>query len=135
MHHLLTIDEVAGIALALPGVVEGERGQQRGRTWSVEGKAFAWERPLTEADIGRLGDARVPAGPIVALQTGDLSEKFAILSDAPPGAFDLAHFADYPGYLIELGRTTSGALREAVIDAWLSCAPRDLASAFREKNP
>ena len=46
---MLTIDDVALMASALPEVVEGER---RGtRIWSVNGKTFAWERPFSKADI------------------------------------------------------------------------------------
>lgn len=128
--HLVSIDYVAGIALALPEVVEGVRGQRATRAWEVAGECFAWERPLSEADIGRFGGKRVPQGPILALHTGDLSEKFAILADPPPGAFDIEHFDDYPAYLLELGRTTTGVLREAVVNAWLACAPHDLSDEF-----
>ncbi len=42
------------------GVVEGER--YGNRAWSVSGKAFAWERPFSKADIRRFGDASPPDG-------------------------------------------------------------------------
>ena len=45
----MTFDDVARIAAELPDVTEGEsRGN---RSWSVSGKAIAWERPFSKADI------------------------------------------------------------------------------------
>ncbi len=57
-----SLDEAARMALELPEVAEGER--YGSRTWSVAGKAFAWERPFSKADIRRFGDASPPGGPI-----------------------------------------------------------------------
>lgn len=124
----LTIDQVAELALSFPEVTEGMRWGNR--TWSVAGKAFAWERPLTKADVKRLGDARVPDEPIVAIRTEDLQDKEAILGGEPAGAFDIQHFANYPAYLLELKETTAEAVREAITDGWLAVAPPKLAREF-----
>jgi hypothetical protein len=41
----MTIDGVAELIAELPEVTEGER--HGNRTWYVNGRAFAWERPVT----------------------------------------------------------------------------------------
>lgn len=135
--HLLTIDDAAGIALAMPGVKEGLTLEGEHRSWAVHDKMFLWERPLTESDIEVMTAARVriPRGPILALATANVDEKLALLGDHALGAFDTTHLCDLPVYLLELGRATSGSLREAVIAAWLASAPADLAGDFRAHNP
>jgi hypothetical protein len=125
---MVTLDDVARIALGLPHVTEGEhRGN---RQWSVAGKAFAWERPFSKADIRRFGDATPPSGPIVAVRVEDLGEKEAVLSAQARGFFTIPHFDGYAAVLIQLRVVGTRALREALLDGWLSCAPRELAADY-----
>jgi hypothetical protein len=129
-----TLDDVARLALALPAVTEGEDKHRHGhRTWEVGGKAFAWERPFSKADIRRFGDQPPPAGEIIAIRTADLHEKEAILAANTAGFFTIPHFDGYKAYLVQLAEVTAGALRDALTDGWLACAPPDLAEAF--SNP
>ena len=125
---VVTIDEAARMALELPDVAEGER--HGNRTWSVAGKAFAWERPFSKADIRRFGDARPPGGPIVAVRVEDLGEKEAVLASGSRGFFTIPHFDGYPAVLIQLEAVSKRALREAILDGWLACAPPDLADEY-----
>jgi hypothetical protein len=127
---VVSVDEAARMALALPAVTEGER--HGNRTWSVAGKAFAWERPFSKADIRRFGDADPPAGPILAVRVEDLGEKEAVLAAEPRGFFTIPHFDGYPAVLIQLKTVTKRPLREAVIDGWLACAPPKLADEYLE---
>jgi hypothetical protein len=125
---VLTIDDVALIASALPDVIEGEtRGS---RTWSVNGKGFAWERPFSKADIKRFGDTPPPDGPILAVRVADLAEKEAVLAMNIQGFFTIPHFNGYAAVLIQLKKATKKTTREAILDGWLACAPSQLAQSY-----
>jgi hypothetical protein len=129
---MVSVDEVARMALDLPEVTEGERHGTR--TWLVAGKAFAWERPFSKADIRRFGDASPPDGTILAVRVEDLGEKEAVLAAQPNSFFTIPHFDGYSAVLIQLKTVTKRALQAAIIDAWLACAPPALADAYIEQH-
>lgn len=122
---MVTIDEAAALALALPEVTEGTR--YGNRTWFVAGKAFAWERPFSKADVRRFGDDPVPEGPILATRVADLGERAAVLAAHPESFFTIPHFDGYPAVLVRLDAASPDAVREAVEDGWFACAPAALA--------
>lgn len=125
---MATIDDVAVIAEELPEVTQGER--YGNRSWSVQGKAFAWERPFSKADLRRFGDVAPPDGPIVAVRVEDLGEKEAVLAAEPEAFFTIAHFDGYSAVLIQLRKVSMKALREAIVDGWLACAPTNLKTRY-----
>ena len=125
---MATLDDVARLALELPEVTEGDR--YGGRTWLVRDKVFAWERSFSKADIKRFGTETPPTEPILAVRPADIHEKEATLQAGLKGFFTIPHFNGYPAVLIHLKAVGKKALREAIVDAWLSQAPAKLAKEF-----
>lgn len=129
---MVTLDEAARMAMALPEVTEGERHGHR--TWDVDRKTFAWERPFSKADIRRFGNETPPDGPIVAVRVADLGEKEAVLSGNAKGFFTIPHFDGYAAVLVQLKVVGKRALRETLEDGWLACAPEPLVEEYMSKK-
>ena len=127
---MATIDDAARMALDLDEVSEGVR--HGNRAWSVDGKVFAWERPYSKADLRRFGDVTPPSQPVVAVTVEDLDVKEAMLAQETPGFFTISHFDGYPAVLIELARVSDETLRDALLEAWLVCAPSRLSDRYLE---
>lgn len=125
-----SLDDVAGLALALPETAEGT--SYGSRAWKVGGKTFVWERPFRKADLRRLADEGVeaPDGVIIGVAVDDLVEKEAILGLGRPGFFTISHFDGYSALLVNLDDVADSDLEEAIIDAWLCSAPAALAERF-----
>ena len=122
---MTSMERATQLATSFPEVAEGSR--YGNRTWTVGGKAFAWERPYSKADLKRFGDEVPPAEPILAVTTADLADKEAVLAAGTPGVFTISHFDGYAAVLVELGAVADDDLRELLEDGWLACAPAALA--------
>lgn len=129
-----SIPDVARIALSLPEVVEESTFGRGHRAWTVGGKAFAWVRPFTKADIRRFGDTKPPEGQIVAVRMSSLEEKDVQLMAHPRALFTIPHFDGYAAVLIQLERVTMRELRAVITDGWLACAPPDVAATLRRRK-
>jgi len=123
-----TWDDVRRLALALPNTSE-QRKTRSGPTWLVNGKSFAWERPLRPSDIAALGK-KAPSGPILGVRTADLEMKEALLAGAPGIYFTTPHFDGYPAVLIRLGKISPKQLEDVLIEAWLAQAPKRVAAEY-----
>lgn len=122
--------DVRRLASALPGSSEQSRS---GGTcaWIVNGKLFAWERPLRTSDIAALGK-NAPSGPILGVRTPDLEMKDVLLASDPKVFFTTPHFDGYPAVLIRLGKISPARLKEVLVEAWLARAPKRAVAAFLE---
>jgi hypothetical protein len=129
---MATVEDAARMATGLPEVTVGER--HGNRTWSVAGRAFAWERPFSKADIRRFGDQTPPDGPILAVRVADLGEKEAILAANTGAFFTIPHFDGYAAVLIQLRKAPAQALREVITDGWLATAPPKLADQYLHQD-
>ena len=125
---MATIEDVARLASELLDVAAGER--HGSLSWSVAGKVFAWERPFSKADIRRFGTTAPPEGPILAVRLADLAEKEAVLATSSMAFFTIPHFDGYAAVLIQLKAVEIRELRDAMVDAWLACAPPQVAAAY-----
>jgi len=133
---MATLQDVERLVAELPGTEETARHGHR--TWAVGGKAYAWERPYSKADLKRFGDEAPPAEPILALRVEDLGEKEAVLAArAGDGFFTIPHFDNYAAVLVELERVPEDVLRDALLDGWLVFAPaaqaQDVLAARRRR--
>jgi hypothetical protein len=120
--------DVRKLALGLPGTRE-ERSASGKAAWLVGDKFFAWERPLRRSDLAALGDD-APSGPILGIRTADLEMKDLLLASDPGVFFTTPHFNGYPAVLIRLEKIAVKALKDALVEAWLSRAPKRAAAAF-----
>ncbi len=116
------------VATSLPGVTE-EVSRSGTLSWAVNKKTFAWERPLRRADVEALG-AAAPSGPILGLRTGDLEMKDALLASLSDVFFTTPHFNGYPAVLVRLNAISIRQLRAALVDAWISRAPKRAVDSY-----
>lgn len=111
----LTFSSVHELAMKLPDASVGTRWNTR--TWIVNDRGFAWERPLRKSDLERLGDTPPPAGDILGVRTEDLDAKDALLAMDLPGFFTIAHFNGFPAVLIALKEARASDVRAAIVQA------------------
>ena len=130
---MATFDDVTRITSDLPDV---ELGVRYGTgTWKVGTAVFAWVRPFSKADIKRFAGATPPPGPILAVSVADLDDKQAVLSEGHPGVFTIAHFDGYPAVLIALDAVELDVVANLVVDAWMTCAPRQKVDEYLARHP
>ena len=110
------LDSVATFASQLAGVTTGAKWGRR--TWLVGDRGFAWERPLSKADVARYGNETPPLGDIIGVLVENLDAKDALLAMGLPGFFTIQHFNGYPAILVALRTARAVDVRRVIKDAW-----------------
>jgi hypothetical protein len=126
---IATWDDVRRLALSLPQT--SEKLSHGSPAWKVKDKPFAWVRPLRKGDIEALG-ANAPRGEILGARTEHEGAKFALIEEQPEIYFTTPHFNGYPAVLVRLDVISVEELKELLVDAWLSQAPKRIAEAYLE---
>ena len=100
--------------------------------WRVGKKLIAWERPLRKSDREALAARGIepPEGDILGARVADEGVKFAMIADEPDVYFTTPHFDGYPAVLVKLAEIDEVGLRELIIEAWLTQAPKRLVQEF-----
>ena len=128
---MATWDDVASAAGGLPLTEE-----QSPHEWRVGKKLLAWDRPLRASDHQALTARGVepPQGDILGVRVADEGVKFALIADQPAVYFTTPHFDGYPAVLVRLAAIDERGLRELIVDAWLTQAPKRLVQEFLGKS-
>jgi hypothetical protein len=124
---MATWDDVAGVVGELQ--LTEERSPHE---WRVGKKLIAWERPLRKSDYDTLTAVGVepPQGDILGVRVADEGVKFALIADEPELYFTTPHFDGYPAVLVKLAAIDERGLRELIVEAWLTQAPKRLVQEF-----
>ena len=85
------------------------------REWCLNGKAVAWERPLSKKDLAALGDS-APQGRVMAVHMPDLMTRDAWVQTVPGSCFVSPHFANYPAVLVDMELADEQLVRELFDD-------------------
>ena len=104
--------------------------------WRVGKKLIAWERPLRKSDYDALTAVGVepPQGDILGVRVADEGVKFALIADEPELYFTTPHFDGYPAVLVKLAAIDERGLRELIVEAWLTQAPKRLVQEFLDES-
>ena len=131
MASLRDLDE---LALSLPETTK-ELSEDGRPSYLVHGKTFLLHR-------GRRPDAVDPASgerldDVLMLRVDGAEAKELVLADPRRIFFTTPHFNGYPAVLIripDLDRLDREELREAIVEAWLTRAPKRVAKAWLAEN-
>jgi hypothetical protein len=124
---MATWDDVASIVGELQ--LTDERSPHE---WRVGKKLIVWERPLRKSDREALAALGIepPEGDILGARVADEGVKFALIADEPDVYFTTPHFDGYPAVLVRLAEIDELGLRELIVEAWLTQAPKRLVQEF-----
>jgi hypothetical protein len=122
-----TLRDVERIALSLPDVTK-ETSEDGRPSYAVNGKTFCFHRePRKDA----------PFDDVFVFRVDGQDAKELTLADPRGIFFTTPHWNGYPAVLIhlpDLKQLGKAEVRDAVVDAWLTRAPKKLAKAWLAEN-
>jgi hypothetical protein len=128
---MTTHEDLARLALALPGVTEGiddDSYETGSRIWyDVDGKGFAWT--YTEKVPGRRG--RILHPDVIACRVADVEEKLALIASEPDKFFTDDHYNGFPAVLVRLDAIDVEEMAELLAEAWHTRAKRKRIAEFK----
>ncbi len=122
----VTWSDVTRLLRAEPSAVR-EPGK---RTWKVDDKLVAWERPLRGKDLEHLG-AGAPTGDILAVYV-PLEIKDELVESGKHGYFTTPHFNGYAAILVALAKMNVTELKRLLAFA---CVARATSSKRKPRAP
>ena len=115
-------DDVRRIALALPDTTEASDHFAFSVRNGAKEKGFVWvwmERPESKKP-------RVANTEVIAVRVADREEKEALIASDGAKFFTEPHYKGFPAVLVRLPAVGTAELRELIVDAWRTQAPRKL---------
>lgn len=122
------------LALAMPGTVREHAADGR-PSYLVNGRMYCFHRSRRPDALDPVSGERLDD--VLMFRVADLEEKELILAGSPDTLFTTPHFDGYPAVLMrirDLKRISRSELRDLVVDAWLTRAPKRVAKAWLEEH-
>ena len=122
------------LALSLPGAAREASGDGR-PSYVVRGKVFCFHRDCRADAVDPESGERLDD--VLMFRVDGAEAKEFVLADPRGIFFTTPHFDGYPAVLIrirDLARLDRDELRDAVVDAWLTRAPKRVARRWLEDN-
>ena len=85
------VDSLAAKVVGCKIIFDENSPKRSHREWRLNGKAIAWERPLSKRDMSLLGE-KVPKDRVLAIKMPDLVARDAWLQPVPGPFFISQHF-------------------------------------------
>jgi hypothetical protein len=126
-----TLDDVSRIAKDLPGSVE--KTTAYGSNWLVRNKAYAWESHPWPSEAEHIREL-VSRELCIGVKVPDVDTKRALVQGWPD-VFAVSEISwGGPKVLVRMERVDEQLLRELVIDAWRTEAPKYLVRQYDEQE-
>jgi len=122
------------LALAMPDAAK-EVSEDGRPTYSVNGKYFCFHRSARKDAVDPETGERLTD--VLVFRVDGEESKELVLADPRGVWFTTPHWNGYPGVLIrirDLKQLSRAELRDAVVDAWLTRAPKRVAKAWLAEN-